>query len=43
MLGSDKVVWTECPLLKLTVLSGAPVLRRTRMPVGAIIIKRHRS
>ncbi len=35
----DRVDWSECPLVesRKEVLSGAPVLRNTRMPVDAIV------
>jgi uncharacterized protein (DUF433 family) len=34
-----QVDWSECPLVEVKpkVLSGAPVLRGTRMPVSAIV------
>jgi uncharacterized protein (DUF433 family) len=39
MAGHEKVDWSDCSLVevKLGVLSGAPVLRGTRMPVDAIV------
>lgn len=35
----EKIDWSECPLVesKIGVLSGAPVLRGTRMPAKAIV------
>ncbi len=35
----DKIDWSGCPLVEVKpgVQSGAPVLRGTRMPVGAIV------
>lgn len=35
----DQIDWSECPLVEMKqgVQSGAPVLRGTRMPVGAIV------
>jgi len=35
----DRVDWSECPLVesRKEVLSGAPVLRNTRMPADAIV------
>jgi uncharacterized protein (DUF433 family) len=35
----DTIDWTKCPLVEVKprVLSGAPVLRGTRMPVSAIV------
>lgn len=35
----ENIDWSECPLVetKTGVQSGAPVLRGTRMPVGAIV------
>jgi uncharacterized protein (DUF433 family) len=39
MAVQDKIDWSECPLVEIKpgVLSGAPVLRGTRMPVNTII------
>jgi uncharacterized protein (DUF433 family) len=39
MASVDNIDWTECTLveIKAGVQSGAPVLRGTRMPVGAIV------
>ena len=39
MAAVEKIDWSECPLVEVKpgVLSGAPVLRGTRMPVHAII------
>jgi uncharacterized protein (DUF433 family) len=39
MASADNIDWSGCPLVesKTDVQSGAPVLRGTRMPVGAII------
>ena len=39
MADVEKIDWSECPLVEVKpgVQSGAPVLRGTRMPVGAII------
>ncbi|MBV9083374.1 MAG: DUF433 domain-containing protein [Acidobacteriaceae bacterium] len=36
---NGKIDWSECPLVEIKprVQSGAPVLRGTRMPAGAII------
>jgi uncharacterized protein (DUF433 family) len=38
-MATKKIDWSECPLVevKTGVLSGAPVLRGTRMPVNAIV------
>jgi len=35
----DKIDWSDCPLVEVNpgVQGGAPVLRGTRMPVGAIV------
>jgi uncharacterized protein (DUF433 family) len=35
----DKIDWSQCPLVEIDpeIQSGAPVLRGTRMPVGAIL------
>jgi len=35
----EKIDWSECPLVEVKpgVHSGAPVLRGTRLPVGAIV------
>lgn len=35
----ERIDWSECPLVEVRqgVQSGAPVLRGTRMPVGAIV------
>jgi uncharacterized protein (DUF433 family) len=37
--GKGKIDWSECPLVEIDpeIQSGAPVLRGTRMPVGAIV------
>jgi uncharacterized protein (DUF433 family) len=39
MRGSEKTDWSDCPLVESRprVLSGAAVLRGTRMPVDAIV------
>ena len=39
MAVTEKIDWSECPLVEVKpgVQSGAPVLRGTRMPVGAIV------
>jgi uncharacterized protein (DUF433 family) len=39
MYPQDRVDWSDCPLVesRKEVLSGAPVLRNTRMPVDAIV------
>ena len=39
MTTEENIDWSECPLVetKTDVQSGAPVLRGTRMPVGAIV------
>jgi len=39
MPNCEKIDWSECPLVeaKPEVQSGSPVLRGTRMPVGAIV------
>jgi uncharacterized protein (DUF433 family) len=39
MAGTEKIDWSECPLVEIKpgVHSGAPVLASTRMPVSAII------
>jgi uncharacterized protein (DUF433 family) len=39
MAAVEKIDWSGCPLVEVKpgVQSGAPVLRGTRMPVGAII------
>ncbi len=39
MSGHEKIDWSDCSLVeaKPGVLSGAPVLRGTRMPVDAIV------
>ena len=39
MDSQEKIDWSECPLVEVKpgVLSGAPVLRGTRMPVSAIV------
>lgn len=39
MTTNEKIDWSECPLVEVKpgVLSGAPVLRGTRMPVNAIV------
>ena len=39
MATEEKIDWSECPLVEVKpgVQSGAPVLRGTRMPVGAIV------
>jgi uncharacterized protein (DUF433 family) len=39
MAAQEKIDWSACPLVEVKpgVLSGAPVLRGTRMPVDAII------
>ena len=35
----EKIDWSECPIVEtnLNVQGGAPVLRRTRLPVSAIL------
>jgi len=39
MTPEEKIDWSQCPLVETNprVLSGAPVLRGTRMPVDAIV------
>ena len=39
MDSQEKIDWSECPLVEVKpgVLSGAPVLRGSRMPVSAIV------
>jgi len=39
MAEQDKIDWSQCPLVEVDplVLSGAPVLRGTRMPANAIV------
>jgi len=39
MPATDTIDWSECPLVEATpgILSGAPVLSGTRMPVDAIV------
>lgn len=39
MAAEEQIDWSECPLVEVNprVLSGAPVLRGTRMPVNAIV------
>ena len=39
MAVEEKIDWSECPIVEVKpgVQSGAPVLRGTRMPVGAIV------
>ena len=39
MTSKETIDWSECPLVEVNarVQSGAPVLRRTRMPVDAIV------
>jgi uncharacterized protein (DUF433 family) len=39
MPAQEKIDWSACPLIevKAEVLSGAPVLRGTRMPASAIV------
>ncbi|MGH9583021.1 MAG: DUF433 domain-containing protein [Bryobacteraceae bacterium] len=39
MAVKDEIDWSDCPLVEIRpgVLSGAPVLRGTRMPVNAIV------
>jgi uncharacterized protein (DUF433 family) len=39
MAVAEQIDWSQCPLVesKAGVVSGAPVLRGTRMPVGAIV------
>jgi uncharacterized protein (DUF433 family) len=39
MAAQEKIDWSACPLVEVKpgVLSGAPVLRGTRMPANAII------
>jgi len=39
MAVAEQIDWSQCPLVesKASVLSGAPVLRGTRMPVSAIV------
>jgi uncharacterized protein (DUF433 family) len=39
MDAQDQIDWSECPLVEMKqgLQSGAPVLRGTRMPVGAIV------
>jgi uncharacterized protein (DUF433 family) len=39
MVEQDKIDWSQCPLVEVDplVLSGAPVLRGTRMPANAIV------
>ncbi len=39
MAAEEKIDWSQCPLVEVSprVQSGAPVLRGTRMPVGAIV------
>jgi uncharacterized protein (DUF433 family) len=38
-MAAETIDWSECPLVEVKpgVQSGAPVLRDTRMPVGAIV------
>jgi uncharacterized protein (DUF433 family) len=39
MTNGDEIDWRDCPLVETNprVQSGLPVLRRTRMPVAAIV------
>lgn len=39
MSSAAQIDWSQCPLVEVNpnVQSGAPVLRRTRMPVSAIV------
>jgi uncharacterized protein (DUF433 family) len=39
MATQDRIDWSQCPLVEIkpAVQSGAPVLRDTRMPAGAIV------
>jgi uncharacterized protein (DUF433 family) len=39
MAVEEKIDWSECPIVEVKpgVQSGAPVLRGTRMPAGAIV------
>jgi uncharacterized protein (DUF433 family) len=39
MVPEERIDWSQCPLVEVNprVLSGAPVLRGTRMPVNAIV------
>jgi uncharacterized protein (DUF433 family) len=39
MTTNETIDWSECPMVEVKprVHSGAPVLRGTRMPVGAIV------
>jgi uncharacterized protein (DUF433 family) len=39
MAAKEEIDWSQCPLVEFNprVQGGAPVLRRTRMPVNAIV------